>query len=133
MRLSAQGKISWIVRNQTRRSGRESEMLAGLAAIALFAVFGPALPERLVYDFPSTWIHGGLPGAGLIEGVHGEMYGTTVFGGTGPCNNIYPGCGTVFELTPWRGGFKQCVIYNFRGQEDGFGPDGLVRDRTGTF
>jgi uncharacterized repeat protein (TIGR03803 family) len=108
-------------------------MLAGLAAIALFAIFGPALPERLVYDFPSTWIRGGLPGAGLIEGDRGEMYGTTVFGGTGGCDNIYPGCGTVFELVPWRGGFKQGVIYDFRGKEDGFGPDGLVRDRAGTF
>src|ERR1700730_13700215 len=106
-------------------------MLAVLA-IALFAVFGPSLPERLIYDFPSTWIDGGLPGAGLIEGDRGEMYGTTVFGGTGGCNDIYPGCGTVFALTPWRGGFKQSVIYDFRGNEDGFGPDSLVRDRTGT-
>jgi uncharacterized repeat protein (TIGR03803 family) len=108
-------------------------MLAVLAAIALFAVSGPSLPERLIYDFPGSWIHGGLPGTGLIAGDRGEMYGTTVFGGTGHCNDIYPGCGTVFALTPWRGGFKQSVIYNFRREEDGFGPDSLVRDRTGTF
>jgi len=108
-------------------------MLVCLAVFALFAVFGPSLPERLIFDFPGTWTQGGLPAAGLIDGDRGEMYGTTVFGGTGGCNNIYPGCGTVFELTPSNGGFKQCVIYNFQGREDGFGPGGLVRDRNGTF
>src|SRR5215472_12850400 len=108
-------------------------MLAALAAVATYLVFGPSLPERLIYDFPGNWLRGGLPGAGLIEGDRGEVYGTTVFGGTGGCNNIYPGCGTVFKLAPSRGGFKQSVIYDFRGNEDGFGPSALVRDRTGTF
>lgn len=108
-------------------------MLAGLAAIAVFTVFGPSVPERLIYDFPSNWLRGGLPDSALIEGERGEMYSTTVFGGTGGCNNIYPGCGTVFKLTPRGGGFKQSIVYSFQGKEDGFGPSGVVRDRKGDF
>ncbi|MBV9102242.1 MAG: hypothetical protein JO060_01560, partial [Candidatus Eremiobacteraeota bacterium] len=104
-------------------------MLAGV--VAAVAVLGSSFPERLIYDFPSNWLRGGLPAAGLIAGDRGAMYGSTVFGGTGACNDIYPGCGTVFELAPARGGFKQTVVYDFQRNGDGAGPAELVRDRSG--
>jgi uncharacterized repeat protein (TIGR03803 family) len=106
-------------------------MLAELAATAVLAVVGPSLSERLIYDFPSGWLRGGLPAAALIAGDRRAMYGTTAFGGTGGCNDIYPGCGTVFTLSPKRGGFTQRVIYNFQGKGDGFRPSDIVRDGNG--
>lgn len=86
--------------------------------------------ERLVYSFP-RWRRGGLPVAALVAGDRGEMYGATVFGGTGGCHDVYPGCGVVFKLTPEGGGFKESTAYNFRNQGDGGGPQSLVRDRRG--
>jgi uncharacterized repeat protein (TIGR03803 family) len=51
--------------------------------------------------------------AGLISDAAGNLYGTTEFGGGGPCNNSL-GCGTVFELSPTSGGaWNQKVLYNF--------------------
>lgn len=108
-------------------------MLERLAAIVLSIVVALSLSERLIYDFPDNWLHGGLPSAGLVQGDGGAMYGTTAFGGTGRCNDLYPGCGTAYKLTQRQGRFYQTVIYDFRGKEDGFEPDSIVRDRLGVF
>ncbi len=48
---------------------------------------------------------GGMDGAspvgGLVFGPDGALYGTTAYGGGGPCTNgNFTGCGTVFRLTP---------------------------------
>jgi uncharacterized repeat protein (TIGR03803 family) len=67
-----------------------------------------------------------LPYAGLVFDKAGNLYGTTVSGGT---NNQ----GTVFELTPNpNGSWTQTVLYNFTGEADGGQPHGsLVFDTTG--
>jgi uncharacterized repeat protein (TIGR03803 family) len=41
---------------------------------------------------------GNYPWGGVIVGPRGILYGTTEFGGNGPCGS--PGCGTVFALKP---------------------------------
>lgn len=48
---------------------------------------------------------GGMDGAspvgGLVFGPDGALYGTTAYGGGGPCTSgNFTGCGTVFRLTP---------------------------------
>ena len=45
---------------------------------------------------------------------NGPLYGTTVYGGNGPCKNRYlAGCGVVFELTPnANGGWSYKIVYN---------------------
>lgn len=58
--------------------------------------------------------HGGV----TLHG--GNLYGTTVAGGSGFCSS--DGCGVVFSLTPH--GLN--VVYSFRGGNDGFGPGGGV-------
>ncbi len=40
------------------------------------------------------------PGARVIFGPDGSLYGTTYSGGGGNCSYYGPGCGTVFKLTP---------------------------------
>ncbi len=41
---------------------------------------------------------GSSPVAGLIQGVDGQFYGTTAYGGTGNCSP-FNGCGTIFSIT----------------------------------
>lgn len=72
-----------------------------------------------------------LPSAGLVARDRGAMYGVTLYGGTGGCDDIYPGCGIVFKLTPEGRGFRERTVYTFQNQGDGTGPMGLVRDRHG--
>lgn len=67
--------------------------------------------------------HGGV----TLDGA-GNMFGTTVAGGSGGfCTG--DGCGVVFELT--HDGVMQ-TLYNFTGGNDGFGPGGRVMfDKSG--
>lgn len=44
--------------------------------------------------------NGANPQAGVILGKNGEVFGTTLYGGTGSCQGNLPGCGVVFELIP---------------------------------
>jgi hypothetical protein len=66
--------------------------------------------------------------AGLIGS--GVLYGTTQYGGTGPCTlNSSTGCGTVFSLTPPTspgGSWTEAVLYSFLGGSDGNSPEGGV-------
>ena len=75
--------------------------------------------EKVLYRF--TGRDGSVPHAGLIFDKVGNLYGTTLYGGSGLCSNgSYSGCGTVFELTPRTGGgWTAKVLYHFTGHEDG--------------
>jgi uncharacterized repeat protein (TIGR03803 family) len=64
---------------------------------------------------------GAGPSARLILGPGGNLYGTTLGGGTGDCRDYsYGGCGTVFELN--KDTHKQTVLYRFKGGSDGAAP-----------
>jgi uncharacterized repeat protein (TIGR03803 family) len=74
--------------------------------------------KTVLHNFGSTG-DGGGPGAGLTLDATGNLYGTTVYGGSG-CGN---GCGIVFKLTPTSSGhWKEHVLYSFRGGDDGVAP-----------
>jgi len=65
---------------------------------------------------------GYLPSAVAFDAA-GNLYGTTVYGGTGCYVATYGGCGIVFKLTPqvsppW----KETVLYNFQSAMDGSQP-----------
>jgi len=62
---------------------------------------------------------GARPETGLTIDAAGNLYGTTVFGGNGPCDG---GCGMVFQLKPTTSGWIFNPIYNFAGGSDGAGP-----------
>ncbi len=82
--------------------------------------------ETVLYRF-----QGGLDGATSYAGVvfdrAGNLWGTTGFGGS--YND-----GTVYQLTPYGGGWTESVIYNFLGGSDGANPyAGLIVDQSGNF
>jgi uncharacterized repeat protein (TIGR03803 family) len=66
------------------------------------------------------------PYAGLVLDSHGNLYGTTFFGGGTSCTDAYGdhGCGIVFMLTPSGSDWKETILYRFQGSDhdDGSGP-----------
>lgn len=89
---------------------------------------GSIYTEHILHSF-----RGGSDGAGPTSSVtmaqNGVIYGDTASGGTS-------GCGTVFRLTPFRAGYLEKVVYNFKcfsGGGDGGSPeDGLIADSAGS-
>ncbi len=81
--------------------------------------------EKTLYNFgPSP--DGNFPTGALLRDAAGNFYGTTEFGGSGPC---FLGCGTVFKLTP---SGEESVLYSFTNGSDGGDPNGpLVHDSAG--
>ena len=71
------------------------------------------------------------PRGGVTLDAAGNLYGTTVAGGSGGvCAG--DGCGTVYELSKSGSSWTQTVLYNFTGGTDGYGPGGgVVFDNSG--
>ena len=77
--------------------------------------------ETTLYNFTGD-SDGGNPTAGVIRDALGNLYGATLYGGTGG--------GVVFELSPSGGGWTYSVLYAFAGTDGG--PQGnLVMDAAG--
>ena len=86
--------------------------------------------ENVLYSF-SGGNDGENPYAGVVFDKSGNLYGTTWAGGNGDCK-YEPGCGTVFQLTPSAGGWKENVLYSFQAGDDGGLPiAGLISDQSG--
>jgi uncharacterized repeat protein (TIGR03803 family) len=82
--------------------------------------------ETALYSFTGG-ADGGNPWAGVIRDASGgDLYGTTLFGGSSDCPN---GCGVVFKVGP---GGHETVLYTFTGGADGGTPyAGVIRDSAG--
>jgi uncharacterized repeat protein (TIGR03803 family) len=98
----------------------------------LSSVAGGGWTEKVIYTFQGGQ-DGSYPEAGLTFDAAGNLYGVTRAGGGGACNDLEPGCGTVFELTPGIGGaWTESVLYRFQGGNDGATPiSGLIFDHAG--
>ena len=87
--------------------------------------------ETVLHSFAGHPGDGANPEAGLVRDAQGNLYGTTLTGGSGGpelCSGV-GGCGTVFKLDTTS---KETVLYSFTGVPDGEEPDaGLVRDAQG--
>jgi uncharacterized repeat protein (TIGR03803 family) len=82
---------------------------------------------------------GAVPSSGVLLDASGNVYGMTLYGGTGSCfvGDVwvsFDGCGTTYQLSPESGGtWTETILYNFvRGGGFGLGPSGgLLFDRAG--
>jgi uncharacterized repeat protein (TIGR03803 family) len=77
---------------------------------------GGSWKESVLYSFCSinSCVDGFYPQSSLVFDQTGNLYGTTVSGGSGSACNIYDGCGTVFKLTPSAGGsWTESVLHSF--------------------
>ncbi len=91
--------------------------------------------ETVLYRFQGS-SDGAYPYDEPIFDQSGNVYGTTVAGGqeNGTClsGSEDVGCGTVYELTPSNGGWKESQLYTFAGTPDGFWPySALAFDKDG--
>jgi len=90
----------------------------------------PGWAQTLLYTFRTTQFGSGVDGAnpyaGLVLDASGNLYGTTLFGGSA-------GGGTVFKVSPNAdGSWTESIIYAFQGALDGNTPYGsLVFDAAG--
>jgi uncharacterized repeat protein (TIGR03803 family) len=96
---------------------------------------GGAWTETVLYSFQGG-NDGDFPQGDLAFDKAGNLYGATAFGGGyGSCNEYYPYCGTVFELSPPKTkgrAWTEQVLHAFTGGAGGAYPNGgLVLDRQG--
>jgi uncharacterized repeat protein (TIGR03803 family) len=79
--------------------------------------------ETMLYSFTGVNGDGAYPYAGLVMDHAGNLYGTTLSGGTNPCpvepwlpgvsySSVFAGCGTVFKVDP---NGHETVLYRFTG------------------
>jgi hypothetical protein len=72
-----------------------------LSVLVLVAPSQAAGTYKVLYTFGAL-PDGNVPsgGPGLVLDSTGNLYGTTIEGGTGPSCGTNSGCGTLFKLTP---------------------------------
>jgi hypothetical protein len=84
--------------------------------------------EEVLYRFSGRG-DGAYPNSGPIIDAAGNLFGTTIQGGSNSC---YGGCGTVFELIRGKHSWTEQVLYTFAGSNDGIDPvGGVIFDTNG--
>jgi len=100
-----------------------------VVAVCLFfynATAATAQTETVLYNFTGG-ADGGYPASPLVLDGLGNVYGTTVFGGSFPPQCSAAGCGVVFEVSP---AGTETILQTFS-WADGAAPNALIRDAAG--
>ena len=91
----------------------------------------PAGTLTTLHSFDIT--DGAFPFVGPVQATDGNFYGTTTQGGTkgsGHCDSLYYGCGTVFKITP---SGTLTTLHSFDGTDGYYIFAGLVQATDGNF
>lgn len=88
--------------------------------------------EAVIYAFSGN--DGAFPYSEVVFDQAGNLYGTTLLGGTSGLCTYGLGCGNVFELSPAQGSWTEQVLYNFQDNgSDGTQPaSNLIFDAAGS-
>ncbi|MGH6889208.1 MAG: choice-of-anchor tandem repeat GloVer-containing protein [Rhizomicrobium sp.] len=123
---------------QTTRRALGTGAIAAALGATCFAPSAPAYAHgyKVLYTFcrDVDCVDGANPSGGLVEDAAGNLYGTTVSGGTSSnCNQIACGYGVAFELKRTNSGYKYRVLYDFDAKgDDAADPGGsLIFDMAG--
>lgn len=140
--LDGAGNLYGTTLSGGRGQACQSERICYGTVFKLTSRSGGGFTASFLHAFTDQGADGYDPHGGVVRDASGNLYGTTVAGGTGVCQSSggpAVGCGTVFELSPVEGGsyaFK--VLHNFQGAvlgapgRDGQAPYGnLVLDAEG--
>jgi uncharacterized repeat protein (TIGR03803 family) len=104
-------------------------------AYQLQSLGGGKWQYHVLHRFAAFPLDGQLPYSGVVVDGSGNVYGTTIEGGSTRNNTVcLEGCGTVFKLTKQADGqWKETILYNFPNYvSNGDGPiGGLVLDPAG--
>ena len=102
---------------------------------------GGGWTETVLYRFKGGTTDGVYPGGRLLLDASGNIYGTTLFGGTVDCTNTASafqitdpdgGCGVVFKLTKSGSSYTESILHFFTDGKNGSVPaPGLVMDTAG--
>lgn len=96
--------------------------IVALATIVLVLGAAEAQTFSVIHNFTGLGEDGANPYAGLAMDRAGNLYGTTEYGGNGPCRTQYTqGCGTVFKMAHHGSGWYYQPLYNFQGWLSGDG------------
>jgi uncharacterized repeat protein (TIGR03803 family) len=88
---------------------------------------GGTWTETILYNFNVAGNDGNVPEAGLILDSGGNLYGTTLYGGS-----AYAYGGTVFELSPTAGGgWTEKILHSFSNKGGSEPKAGLIFDAVG--
>lgn len=110
-----------------------SQLVIYLVISTVWLLLAPAAigqTETVLYSFKGGPSDGFGPYAGVSMDSHGNLYGTTMNGGTHGING-YPG-GVVYRLTPSGARWIESVLYNFGDSLDGYEPwSGVIMNTNG--
>ncbi len=118
----------------TADGGKYAGIVFKLTRVSKAASVDDVSRETILYNFTGG-ADGNHPSGGVILDNAGNLYGTTIAGGSSNC-----GCGVVFKLSPQAGGtWKYTLLHTFVGPDGSqpdanltLGPDGKLYGTTAT-
>src|ERR1700733_1119331 len=115
------------MRSKKPRSAAKSisaTLMTLLLALVIVSIPAQAQKFKVLHTFKGS--DGGSPMGVLVRDAAGNIYGTTIGGGTGKCSKM--GCGTAFKLN--KSG-QQVWLYSFKGGKGLKPAPGLLRGARG--
>jgi uncharacterized repeat protein (TIGR03803 family) len=105
--------------------------LAAMVCVLLDPAFCRSQTLQAIYNFTGG-SDGGNPVAGLVFDTAGNLYGTTLNGGSVDCGLAQP-CGVVFQLVNQNGTWRDNVLHSFNGLggDGGYPTAPVALDRIG--